>query len=277
MACKRIPMRVAVIVALVMAILASGVGLGSAAADDEVQTGGQTGRITTNGKTLPAGFPAPLKQLVAGTDEFKSASWFKGACADRGGDFAAYLAATFPAEPELLFWSRGEDERATQLADRYKANSSLSPAIRSTDDARRQLRNGFRPTRDNGWLNPSYPTDKREDYPSTQPVCADDLARWSTKSISAWGFDFAEKPDEASIKAMAGGDGDVEKAIREPCNNDEPDGIWFCMHSFFLDCAKTTNQSDIACDVCGRTLLRGELRHPRLVQQAYAEAPVPPR
>ncbi|MYR08989.1 hypothetical protein GTV32_22920 [Gordonia sp. SID5947] len=242
----RISIRAALIVALVLAILASGAGLGSAAADDDVQTSGQSGQIQTNGKFLPAGFPAPLKQLVAGTDEFKSASWFKGACANRGGDFAAYLAATFPAEPELLFWSRGEDDRAKQLADRYKDNDELSPAIRSADDAKRQMRNGFRPSRDNGWLDPSYPTDKTEDYPSTEPVCADDLARWSTKSISAWGFEFADKPDEGSIKAMAAGNGDVEKAIREPCKNDEADGIWYCMHAFFLDCTKTTNQSDIA-------------------------------
>ena len=31
---------------------------------------------TQSGKELPKGFPDDLKKFVAGTDEFKSASWF---------------------------------------------------------------------------------------------------------------------------------------------------------------------------------------------------------
>lgn len=230
----------------VLAIVAASIGAGSAAADDEPAAGQGTSVQNDGGKKLPAGFPTPLKRFVAGTEEFKSAPWFKGVCADKGGDFAGYLAAMFPVEPELLFWSRSEDERAAQLADRYKENGSLSPKISSAEEAKKAMSGGsFRPTRDNGWLDASYPTDKSEDYPSTTPVCAEDLAQWGNKSISAWGFEFVDVPDDDSIKAMAGGDAQLENRIRKPCESPSAEGVWFCVHAFYLDCEKPTEQREI--------------------------------
>ncbi|MFT4398072.1 hypothetical protein ACLTEW_24415 [Gordonia lacunae] len=236
-----------------VAVCVGSFGAGVAAATPEDGEAPAPVSTRAGGKKLPAGFPAPLKQYVAGTDEFKKASWFTGACADKGGDFAAYLAATFPVEAELQFWSRPEDERANLLVDRFKADvtvsqgnvSGLQPTIDSVEKAKKEMAGGFRPTPDNKWLPGSYPGPRTEEYPSTTPVCAQDLARWGNKAISTWGFEFAEQPDAQSITTMAGGDAALEGIIKEPCSGSRPESVWFCNHAFYLDCAKATDGADV--------------------------------
>lgn len=247
----------ATMIVVATVVLLGGAGAGIAAAAPE-QGGEAPAGVTTSagGKKLPAGFPAPLKQYVAGTDEFKNAPWFTGACANKGGDFAGYLAATFPVEAELLFWSRPEDERAKLLVDRFKTDVTMSqgnvaglqPTIDSVEKAKKEMAGGFRPTPDNKWLPGSYPGPRSEEYPSAEPVCAQDLARWGKKAISTWGFEFAEQPDAQSLTSMAGGDNALESIITEPCSGSRPESVWFCNHAFYLDCAKATDGADVtAC------------------------------
>src|SRR3972149_11077195 len=87
--------------------------------------GGQN--ATQSGKELPKGFPDDLKKFVAGTDEFKSASWFTGVCKDKGGDMGQYSTQVMHNENRLMYWTAKESERIAMWAPQVMM--SKNPAL----------------------------------------------------------------------------------------------------------------------------------------------------
>ena len=235
------------LLAVLMVVLSGGVlGAGTAAAEPAPAP------PAPNANKLPQGMPNELKPVIAGTDEFKS-RWFTGACAGKGGDFGGYLAAMFPVEPELLFWSKSEKDRDGYIMLQYTADKftgDLDPKFADAGEAIRRIKAGqFRPTADNGYLFPGYPTTRRSEYPGGGgPVCAADLQRWTQKSVSAWGFKWAEQPDAESKRRMTTGASDeVKGRIDQPCKgSDNPDAVNYCMHAYFVNCDQSSDAADKA-------------------------------
>ncbi|WP_133248753.1 hypothetical protein [Williamsia muralis] len=236
------------------------VGAGQAAAAPE------NGPVapTTGGKQLPKGMPAELNQFVAGTDEFKNGPWFEGVCADKGGDFAGYLAAMFPNEEALRYWGLPADQKVKMIqAKAYSLvlsgvelpNGEKLPASALQDDkkAKEVIDAGWVPADD--WYQETFPNDRSEFYPSTTPVCADDLKRWTSEAITTWGFKWAKQPDAASMDIMTAAEdgprrtnaeaGDPQRnRIEDPCNTGEKRGWAYCEHAFFVNCDQAGDGRD---------------------------------
>ncbi|QTJ71400.1 hypothetical protein HYG77_38880 (plasmid) [Rhodococcus sp. ZPP] len=201
---------VALISALLMLV---GGGVASAlCAPPSGNSGGGTAAAPVDGASLPQGFPADLRQFVAGTDEFRAGPWFSGPCASKGGDLGAYINTAFGQEDRLLWWSDPENQ-----------NSGVEPA--------------------HGDLPRVFPYDDTA-YKMPEGTCADDVKSWATPSSSnPWGFTWATEPDRASVDAMvasASERGDVPpQAWSTPCKMDGDKTGMFCAHAFFVDCSKT--------------------------------------
>ena len=260
-------------VAIVAVILAvSGIGAGSAAAAPNDGSPSPTSPATTNGQSLPAGMPAGLKKLVAGTPEFKAGPWFSGPCASKGGDMAAYLSALFPVENQMLYWRQSREDKIAYLqarATQHSMSGDLGATIKGPDGASVPLGSladatkagqlvdaGFVPP--DGMLRKTFPNDNTSYYPSTSPVCANDLKRWTSTATTTWGFQWADAPDTASLQAMTGssaatvdqatvGDSDAAKKakrIAKPCDTGEKLGWAYCEHAYFVNCDQATDGVD---------------------------------
>lgn len=236
------------------------VGAGQAAAAPEDAPAASM----TGGKQLPKGMPAELNQFVAGTDEFKNGPWFKGVCADKGGDFAGYLAAMFPNEEALRYWGLPADQKVKLIQaaawSMGRPNVKLpsgetvpAEVLKDEATAKKAVDAGWVPPDD--WYQETFPNDRSEFYPSMTPVCAEDLKRWTTQAITTWGFKWAEQPDAASMDIMTAGEdgprrtndeaGDPQRnRIEDPCNTGEKRGWAYCEHAFFVNCDQATRGPD---------------------------------
>ena len=243
------------VIAAVVIVLLSGHGAGTALAD-EPEPAANDSSSSTNGKNLPKGFPQDLRRLVAGTEEFKKGPWFTGSCSDKGGDVASYIAEVFKKEGELLFWSMPEKDRYKSLAFTLQFSvpggalgvdiPGVGQVTPTEENVKKLVESGkLRPTSENRLVPNTYPSTRSQEYPSTDPVCAQDIQKWTGKSMTTWGFQWAQKPDEDSIKAMTSAAGEwgdrVAKRIDNPCEGDG--AFWFCQHAFFLDCSKDTDRT----------------------------------
>ncbi len=221
------------VLGLVIAVLMMVFGAAPALAAPE------TASTAVAGKTLPKGLPNDLKKYIAGTEEFKSAAWFKGACADKGGDVAGYIAALFRDEPRMNYWRLTADDRASYLV---KKSKQADGSEWSQERATKAVTDGFVPS--GAWLNDTYPGPRTSDYPSTSAICAEDFQTWTTKTVSAWGFQWADKPDDTSLDRMQDAAGDEKKGkdlrtrILDPCGADIKNGSSFCDHAYYVNCDK---------------------------------------
>ncbi|GAA4685019.1 hypothetical protein [Gordonia humi] len=261
----------------VLAVLLSGHGLGTALAepttdtpttsteepasddsssdsssdDSSGESSDESGESGDSGgkKELPKGFPKDLRKLVGGTEEFKTASWFTGACSSKGGDVAGYIGQALTHEPELMFWRMPEEDRWKVLEWQIKSQvggltapslDGVGPATK--ENLKKAVESGtFRPT--GAMLPDAYPTGRSSEWPSTSPVCADDIKKWATPSMTTWGFKWASRPDDGSVTAMKAAAGEhaeeVGKRIDSPCEGDK-NSFRFCEHAYFLNCDKET-------------------------------------
>ncbi|MCZ4553643.1 hypothetical protein [Gordonia rubripertincta] len=245
--------RVVLLVATVLVLLTVGAGHAAAAPDDDGGMTASSGDVG-QGKKLPAGLPAEIKPLIAGTDEFKNGPWFSGACAGKGGDMAGYLAAVFPKEEKMRYWRKTDEEKTKFLSVlgigagvgfKDGDGETISPETMRDNDQVAQL------VRDKGVVPPenmlgkAFPNDRSEFYPSTTPVCAEDFKRWNGEKITTWGFEWAEQPDAASLQAMTGGDKTKTDRIKEPCKTGERNGWAYCEHAFFVNCDNASRGTDL--------------------------------
>ncbi|ATL67378.1 hypothetical protein CRH09_15405 [Nocardia terpenica] len=214
---------------LLCAGIAAGCGTGVALADPN------TPSAPAAADNLPNGFPAELRQFVAGTSEFRS-SWFSGECANRGGDVGAYINGALTAEDRLLYWTATDDQKRALLHGHVP------------DDAiGRLLDTGAEPPKEA--LPRVFPAgDATFHLPS--PACADDLKRWArTPAWNTWGFDWVSTPDEQSMHEIAAGTHAFNmvpaKAWTDPCSVNGT----YCAHAFFVDCrrADTATGDQIRC------------------------------
>ncbi|MFZ2175805.1 MAG: hypothetical protein WAW17_17565 [Rhodococcus sp. (in: high G+C Gram-positive bacteria)] len=215
---------------------------------------------TKSAKELPAGFPADLKQFVAGTDEFKSAPWFSSDCKDKGGDIGQYVGSVMTQENRLLYWTSAEDARLAMwgpavamnqnpaLAEAIVAAGGEGTAITGVRLDNEKNKKAVLSITDESVLAsvypPVYPAGDARRHPPT-PTCADDVAGWTTKTSSTWGFDWAKTPDAASLKAMKSqphADMVPESAWNDTCASDAPAAL--CMHAMFVNCDKTNRMDD---------------------------------
>lgn len=209
---------VALISALLM-LIGGGVAAAQCAAP-RGNSGGGAAAASVDAGSLPQGFPADLRQFVAGTDEFRAGPWFSGPCAGKGGDLGKYINASFRQEGRLLWWSDPENQAT-----------------------------GQEPSHDE--LPTVFPYDNGE-YKMPESACADDLKSWATPSSSnPWGFTWPTAPDPGSVEAMIGASaaasGDVPpQAFSAPCKMDGDTTGMYCAHAFFLDCSKAEYRSDIS-------------------------------
>ncbi|MDF3285032.1 hypothetical protein [Gordonia sp. N1V] len=254
--CRYSSRTIVLLVALVsVAALGLAGGAGLARADDPPSTGSPTSTPSASGKELPQGFPAQLKKFVAGTPEFKGADWFQGPCAGKGGDFAKYLNESFPHEAQLMYWTGTKEQKIAQVQAwmKDKGVTNITANGQTVNGAEDFVNRNLTPPGDG--LLPVFPGDRADYYPASGPVCAADLARWTGPSLTAWGFDFADKPDDTSLAKMR----QVYNTDRytQPCRDGsglaDADNIMqanYCRHAFFLNCnVNALNDTDASACV----------------------------
>ncbi|MFB8279544.1 hypothetical protein [Nocardia colli] len=187
-------------------------------------------------KTLPHGFPAELRQFVGGTSEFRTAPWFSGACADRGGDIGRYINEVMAVEDRLVYWSASDEQKKTLLG-------GASPG----SEVEGWVAEGVEPPKE--LLPKVFPAgDARFGMPT--PVCAEDVKRWASPAWNAWGFDWAKTPDRQSMHEITKATGEDFSAVpgqawTDPCSVHQP----YCAHAFFADCthADTVSGDLVRC------------------------------
>ncbi|WP_182262032.1 hypothetical protein [Rhodococcus sp. UFZ-B548] len=221
---------------------------------------------TQSGKELPQGFPNDLKKFVAGTEEFKSASWFTGVCKDKGGDMGQYSTQVLHNENRLMYWTAKESERIALWASQVmiSKNPVLIEALAAAGGVGTQMSGVDMGVEANqkaalsitdesilkGVYPDTYPLNESADMYPPSPTCADDLARWTTKTTTTWGFEWSPAPDAASLAAMK----------KQPNADKVPDAAWtdacsggnvpsvLCMHAMFVNCERATPGEDMfAC------------------------------
>ncbi len=214
---------------------------------------------TQSGKELPKGFPDDLKKFVAGTEEFKSASWFTGVCKDTGGDMGQYSTQVMHNENRLMYWTAKESERIAMWAPQVmmSKNPALIDALVAAGGAGTQMSGVDMGVEANqkaalsitdesilkGVYPNTYPLDEAADMYPPSPTCAQDLARWTTKTTSTWGgFEWSPTPDAASLAAMKkqpNADMVPDAAWTAPCAGNGVPGV-LCMHAMFVNCERAT-------------------------------------
>ncbi len=183
-----------------------------------------TSGATAQGGDLPHGFPADLRQFVAGTEEFKAAPWFSGSCAKRGGDVGAYIDAVMAVEDRLLYWTSTDDQKLQILHGQLPDTVAAQIVAQGTEPPKEALPRIF-PAGDRTFSVPS-------------PACAEDLKRWGrTPAWNAWGFDWSATPDAQSMHAIAAATTHAfamvpAAAWTDPCSVNGS----YCAHAFFADC-----------------------------------------
>ena len=164
-----------------------------------------------------ASWPAELQQLVAGTQAFTAAPWFtEGDCQGRGGDVSAYINTFFRREAAF---------RQQLVNDLVKA----APALQNA---------GIQPLRPSD--DEVFPNGNTA-YDVAHGVCAADLQAWGIPdSSSPWGFTWAARPDDESLRRMATTGGVVKVDPLTVCSDDP--GSYLCSRAFFVNC----DQADTA-------------------------------
>lgn len=219
---------------------------------------------TQSGKELPKGFPDDLKKFVAGTDEFKSASWFTGVCKDKGGDMGQYSTQVMHNENRLMYWTAKESERIAAWAPQVmmSKNPALIDALVAAGGAGTQMSGVDMGVEANqkaalsitdesilkGVYPNTYPLNEAADMYPPSPTCADDLARWTTKTTTTWGFEWSPTPDAASLAVMKkqpNADKVPDAAWTAPCAGGDVPSV-LCMHAMFVNCERATVREDVA-------------------------------
>ncbi len=217
---------------------------------------------TQSGKELPKGFPDDLKKFVAGTDEFKSASWFTGVCKDTGGDMGQYSTQVMHNENRLMYWTAKESERIAMWAPQVmmSKNPALIDALVAAGGAGTQMSGVDMGVEANqkaalsitdesilkGVYPDTYPLDEAADMYPPSPTCAQDLARWTTKTTSTWGFEWSPTPDAASLAVMKkqpNADKVPDAAWTSPCAGNGVPSV-LCMHAMFVNCERANEKPD---------------------------------
>lgn len=254
----------------VAAVLAVGLGAGPAAADTPASPSTATAADSSGGQTLPKGMPAELRKFIGGSPEFKKGPWFSGPCAAKGGDFSAYLNAMFPVENKLRYWVLDPDDKKkflkaaaagigarTQMASLPSQSGPQRPTGDATklpdgtaitignngiddDTAAKMVDQGWVPPET--WYTSQFPGSDSSAYPAPAGVCAGNLARWSGKALNTWGFQWADKPDDASLAAMRKIDDNAR--YTDPCGSNTRGASSYCEHAYFLDCSQVTDRTD---------------------------------
>ncbi|MQY18955.1 hypothetical protein [Nocardia macrotermitis] len=177
------------------------------------------------GGDLPNGFPADLRQFIGGTAEFKSAPWFSGSCANRGGDVGAYINTAMAVEDRLLYWTSSDDQKLQLLHGKIPDTVASQLVSQGQGPPKSALPRVF-PAGDATFHLPS-------------PACRDDLKRWGrSPAWNVWSFDWAATPDKQSMQAIAAATTHAfaevpAKAWTDPCGVNG----FYCAHAFFADCA----------------------------------------
>lgn len=245
----------------VVVIAAAGFAWPAAAQPTAVPAPGPGGPpATTSAKKLPESFPADLRKYIAGTDEFKSGPWFTGVCKDKGGDMGQYVGAVMNEEGRLLYWTANENERVARWAAQISftkdpaliqalvAAGGVGSTTTGVDMTVEQNRTAALSITDESILEAFYPPVYPAGDTSMQPpapTCAGDLARWTTKTSSTWGFDWATTPDAASLaqmKTQPHADQVPEQAWTDACAEGVPASL--CTHAMYVNCAKATDRDD---------------------------------
>ncbi|WP_433635587.1 hypothetical protein [Nocardia sp. CA-120079] len=226
------------VLVLAAAGVLAGVGAGGAKAQPTPAPtpGSGPAAVSADSASLPPNFPADLKKFIGGTAEFKTAEWFTGACAGRGGDMGAYLSGMLTNENRLLWWSL-PDEQKVALLSGIKA-FTLQNTVGTKTAAEQFVRDGKEPADE--FLPKVFPAGDSEYHPP-RGMCATDLKGWATTSANTWGFEWSA-PDTTSLRAMKTVPGATkvpDKAWTEPCGSEEL-GV-YCSHAFFLNCNKADN------------------------------------
>ncbi|NNH73837.1 hypothetical protein HLB23_28960 [Nocardia uniformis] len=212
---RRVIAGLAAMTALVAALLSTA---GPALAQPTTPPAAATG-------SLPEGFPDDLRRYVDGTDEFRAAPWFSGACADRGGDIGAYVNAVMPVEDRLMYWTASDEQKTVMLG------AGLTPGEASI--ARRIVAERSEPPKE---MLPNVFPAGDSDYRLPEPTCADDVQRWTGGSAwNTWGFEWSPRPDAQSMVEIGKELGDrsvPDQAWIQPCAVH----FSYCSHAFFVDC-----------------------------------------
>ncbi|MDJ0396173.1 hypothetical protein QMK17_22910 [Rhodococcus sp. G-MC3] len=192
---------------------------------------------------LPAHFPDDLKKFIGGTEEFKSGPWFTGKCREQGGDLGLYISQALSNENRLMYWTASDEEKVTMIGGATFAAGGQSRAIDIADEATKAVADGVEPQE--GALPTVFPAGDTSFHPPAG-TCAGDLTRWGTKEWSTWGFAWTQAPDAdslAAIKQLPGADAVPDSAWSDACAGGS--GDQYCMHAFFVDCAKANAERDV--------------------------------
>ncbi|MFG1795787.1 hypothetical protein [Nocardia sp. NPDC049149] len=158
---------------------------------------------------------------MGGSDEFRTAPWFSGACANRGGDIGRYVNEVMNVEDRLLYWSASAEQKKALLGG-------------ADADAARKVEQGIEPPKE--LLPKVFPAGDANFHLPT-PACAEDVKRWTKPAWNAWGLDWASTPDRQSMREITKTTGEDFAAVpgqawTDPCSIHQT----YCAHAFFADC-----------------------------------------
>jgi hypothetical protein len=198
---------------------------------------------------LPAGFPIAQRRYVAGTAQFKAASWSKacvpggqsggpteGNSVGRAGgiDVGMWLVAATPSLPLLAWWTKNEDDRIKwwkgyyALRGKYPGDAVVarkSPPLDALPKAPAMYFGGV----------PQYPTG----------YCSAELARWADPANTQTGFKWATKLDRVTVADMERRGVDVSQEEKTPCSQDIDGGSW-CSIAYYVDCTRAHGDGERA-------------------------------
>lgn len=195
-----------------------------------------------SGDRLPVGFPAGLRQYVAGTPQFKAARWstacepggesagpntdprfrWENAAGRPGGiDVGRYLEAVTPYIPELMWWASSD-------AQKIKSWKDLAPLVRYPgDSAAVRKPPPFLPSSPAMFAGQGSPPQYHWGF------CSAELEQWATPASTQIGFDWARQLDPVSQYAGF----DFEQVEKTPCDTHIDGGAW-CSIAYYVDCSK---------------------------------------
>ncbi|TSD93261.1 hypothetical protein FOS14_23470 [Skermania sp. ID1734] len=235
--------RVVVTVLLWLVGLLAGAGIAAADCATPAAPHAGTAAAPVDASGLPHGFPADLRQFVAGTEEFRKGSWFTGACAGKGGDLGAYINAELAQENRLIYWRLPDDKKLSFLS--FHQFGELAPGEQTK--IAQAIKDGVEPGSD--VLPKVFPAGDPA-YAMPTGMCANDLKAWGSPADNPWGFTWSAAPDSDSLSGMqaaAAAHGTVPgEAWSRPCSAGAP----YCMHAFFLDC--THADGHLSAETCAK-------------------------
>ncbi|MFF0818383.1 hypothetical protein ACFYVR_25035 [Rhodococcus sp. NPDC003318] len=182
---------------------------------------------------FPVGMPEDLKRFFTDSEEFKTAEWSTGKCADKGGDVGQYLYRAMQHESQLVYWSATREQRVQMV-------KQLDDV--SDQEAEAAVHEGREPNN----LPDTFPAGDQAYSPES--TCAADLAKWATPDTSnQWGFTWTTTPDDASIQKMKG-EQYVDKLPGDIFTNACAAGPLYCNKAFFLNCDQAVSgQENLLC------------------------------